>query len=238
MAKAKVLNAFDDVKPVVAPAPKSKAASLAGKVRVKGLQDYGGAVNVLKELTSLVESLKAEINAQAKEMFLAEVEKTGKRPENYKAIDGKAEGSLQFKKRSAVRALSDDEVEALDANGVPYDTVVATVETYVIDPEVLKDTAKMKKIGEAVGKLGFVGVFQHQPEVSKRVVSEETIDTVIKNGKTAELFDTVFDQAVRATMTDNELAWNIVGELIGKRIEDGKQVNRKAFAKAAELLKA
>jgi len=187
------------------PEPKTKAKAKADGVEIKGLEDYSLIDALLKSLGAVKDTLAVAIKDESRELFVSVKDK--KRPANLKGFDGAATASIQLQKRSTRSPLSADEVTLLIERGIPYDTVEARAETFVINPAYANDGALLGKIDKALkGVKGLPEDFILKQEgVTSHVVSDESILTMYAKEQARELVDTLCTLAVKPTLANPDL---------------------------------
>lgn len=198
------------------PATKTKAKKVGVEIEIEGLEDYALVDALLKTLEAVKDSYAENVKNQAREHFL-EAAENGKRPENFRGLDGCAEASIELRKRSTRSVLSDDEVAILEAANVPYDTIEDVSEAFVINPKYLGDSALLARIEKVKGlPEDFI---QKQEKVSRRAVSDDTLTKIFANGLAGELFDLVTTLAIKAKLNTPEDAKTLalVKKLLGAK---------------------
>ncbi len=107
----------------------------------------------------------------------------GKRPSNFKGVEGEVTASCELRIRSSRSALNADEAELMRENNIPTTVVVDTRDAYVINPEHAHNAGYQKAIQKALGPLIKKGILpddiiMRQQGVSRTVVGEEALDQV------------------------------------------------------------
>lgn len=196
------MSVFANAKTLVTDKPKTGKAKKP-EVPLQGLEDVALLEALLQSIGAYKESLEAAVKDQAREIFLAKA--NGRRPENFRAVEGLAEASVELRKRSSRTVLSEDEVAVFDEHNIPYDTIVEQAETFVLNPNL--DAATLAKIDKALSGIKGLpdNVILKQTGVTKRVVSEATIDTVFKKGKAEEMLDTICVLALKPKIANPNL---------------------------------
>ena len=138
-----------------------------------------------------------------KEVFTRQ---SNKRPENFRGFEGSASASCEFRKRSIRSVLTEEEVGALEKDGIPVGSEVMVPSRFIINPEYMMDQALLQKISDAMRKVpglpeNFIVL---QAEQSSRVVTDETVDKVCERGLITQHFDKVATMAIKAKL-ENEL---------------------------------
>lgn len=178
-----------------APATKTAAKKKSDKkeFNISGLSDLSTIDALMETLEAHRAAVAAKVKSQMKDQFVELGNIDGKRPANFRGVDGDASASCELKKRSSVSKLSDEEVEMLDDAGISYEKAIVVQEAFLINPAYASDQALMDKVSKALEKVpGLPGDFiQFQAEVSKNIVTDESMDQVFKNGVADELLDIV-----------------------------------------------
>jgi predicted regulator of amino acid metabolism with ACT domain len=192
------MSIFANAKSLAPEKPKTKKSNKA-EIQLEGLEQFALLDSLIKSLEAVRDTYCDMVKCDAREIF---AKADGKRPENFRGIDGDAEASIELRKRSSRSTLSEEEVATLTEHKVPFDVVDDVTETFVINPEYANDSALLGKIDKALG--GVKGLPENfilrQAGVSRRVVSDATIDHVFAHGLASELMDTVTTLAVKAKL--------------------------------------
>jgi len=203
------MSMFDNAKTVKTG---TKAKATKEFINIPGLLVSAGLDVVIKSLTALKKSKDAEIKETMMGLFAAKGVETGKRPESFRGQDGAAEASCELRIRSSASALTEDEITLLASKNIPTETVVDTVETFVINPEYLADAKIMGAIEKALK--GVKGIpedlFLKQEGKSKTVVGEGAFDALFSaKGITVEealdLLPLISVPAIKPTLKDDDL---------------------------------
>jgi len=181
---------------------------------IKGLSDYAHVDAVIKNLTTLRETLGEDINTKMKKIF-----KTGeKRPDNFRGIDGTASASCEMRRRASSSPLTTEERAAFDAAEIPYETLDVVPQRYIVNPKWAGDEKLLEKISAALAKIpGMPDDFIQLQEGSKKyVVTEESINTVYEKKLTDRFFTMVSVLAIKAKLekTDVKASIKVVKEII------------------------
>lgn len=183
---------FADAK-VIAP-PTTKAKKSAGnEVQVDGLYEIAAIDLVIKNLESAKSALEGDVKNQVRDIFINNAEKTGKRPSNFRGIDGPAEASCELRKRSTRSVLTEDEANLLTEANIPFETVTDIEETFVINPAYASDQKLLAKIEKALKGIKDLpeDFIMKQQGATRKVVSDETIDTVFEKKLGRKFLDIV-----------------------------------------------
>lgn len=214
---------FDKAESVKTGAKKS-AKPTKDEVVLVGLEEVAALDAVIKALTAIQVTKAAEVKVAMIERFAAEGIRLGKRPENFRGIEGEASASCELRARAVTSALKPDELIALKEANISVTEVVDTVETYVINPEYLTNMKVMNAVETALkGAKGIPeDLFQKQDGKSKTVVADTA-------------FDDLFGSKTKRAIATVETLVAIVGvPAIKATFAEGKM--KEAFATAKGLL--
>lgn len=177
------MGLFANAATVAAPAAKGRAAEVE-TVAVKGLQRYAALQAAIKSLTALAAVEEATVKESMRDRFIAVGVETEKRPQNFKGVDGKAEGSCQLKIRTSASALSAEDQALLTAHDIPFESNIKTREAFMINPAYTNNMTLLAKVEEALADVDLPEDFMmKQEEVSTKIVSEASIDAVFKKAE-------------------------------------------------------
>lgn len=196
-------NIFAQAKVIEAKPAKSKKDDKT-EVRIAGLEDYAIICDLVKNLTTIKETVGETVKNEMRKIFASSKTK----PENFRGIDGKASASCEMRKRSSTSPLTPEEVELLSRNSIPFDTVAVTEERYVINPAYMNDQKLLEKISEALSKVkGLPDDFiMLQKGTEKSIVSDRTIEKVFECGLGESLIDTVAVLAIKPKMDNVDVS--------------------------------
>lgn len=214
---------FDKAEAVKTGAKKS-AKPAKEQVVLAGLEEVAALDAVIKALTAIHVTKAAEVKTAMTERFAAEGTRLGKRPENFRGIEGDASASCELRARAVTSPLKPEELIACKENKISYTEVVDTVATYVINPEYLTNMEIMSAVEEALKSAKGIpsDLFQKQEGKSKIVVADTA-------------FDELFDPKVKRSVATVETLLGIVGvPAIKATFAEGKMAE--AFSKAKSLL--
>lgn len=144
---------------------------------------------ITKSLKGLRETYEAMAKDEMLDVFVGDGLKIGKRPENYRGVNGLGEASCELRKRASSSPLLDEEVSELKKAGIEVKLETTQEEMFVFNPEVLKNPELRAKISAAFAKIDFEGLqpIERIAPVQKYVATEEAIDEVFKISKTAKI---------------------------------------------------
>lgn len=175
------MGMFDEAKKVKPAAKGAKKTKV--EIQTAGLQDYAAIDAAIKALGALKDTTGAAIKSDMLDQFVEMGSATKTRPESYTGVEGAASASLELRARSATSPLSEDEVELLEEKGIPTQVVVATVETFIINPAYAFDAALLGKIEKALKSVKGIpeDLFMKQDGTSKTILAEGALDAVFKH---------------------------------------------------------
>ena len=178
--KAK-FNPFENAKT----APKKSAAKAGAnkpEFTVPGLAPYVALDLVEKRLKSLKAVLREPVNTFMHTHFVESAAKTHTVPVNFDGVDESAKANCQLRKNGANIPLSPEAADLLASHNVPVETVADMPDTFIINPEYLKDAGLMERVAKALQTVKDLpkDFIQHQEATTKRVVGEGTVEAVCK----------------------------------------------------------
>lgn len=205
------IDFFDAAASLPVKGKKADAKKNEDRINTDGLLDYAVLSAAEKAIKAIKEVQGSKVKGQMRSFFVQEGNEKKRKPENYKGIDpdGIATASLQLRKRGEQRPLSDEEIENLKEEGIPFDEVVVVPETFIVNPKYKDDAVLKAKLNEALGKVaGLPSDFLlRQPGVTKVVISEDTENALFKlpTVKVRLLLDTVFELAIRSSIDSEKM---------------------------------
>lgn len=203
------MGMFDNAKTVKAAKP-AKAGKEKVEVETAGLEEYAALDAAIKALTALRDSAGGNIKSAMLDYYAAEGVRLGTKPDSYTGVEGTARASMELRVKASNIALSADEVELLTTHNIPTQTVVATVETFIINPDYATDGEMLGKIEKALKSVKGIpaDLFMKQEEVSKTVMGEGALNAVFKHD-----VDTALDllgvcgvPAIKAVLATDDVA--------------------------------
>jgi hypothetical protein len=211
---------FANVK-TVKPAAKTKKSDKP-RIEMEGMHEFAALAAVIKSLTSVYETMEADIkNQMAMEFVKAGCEKKA-RPENFKGYEGdNAEASCELRARSSASALSAAEQELFAEYNLPTKKVESIVDTFVINPEYAGNAELMNKIAKKLNTIKDIpeDLFMKQDGVSKTVVGEDALDAVFKLDAAAvtKLIRVVGTLAIKPRFSDMDVAMAAISHLVSNQ---------------------
>ncbi len=194
------MSIFDKAKKIEAPEAAKGKKDDKEKIHVDGLSKLAVVDAVVKAFTALQSTLDESVKDEMANTFIGIATQTKKRPENFRGIDGAAvSASCEMRKRSSASPLSEDEVTMLKQFGVPIEEITVREDAYVINPVYFSDSEMLEKVSKALEKVkGLPEDFiLRQEKVTKKVVSDATIDVVFEKGLGRSLMNMVTTLAVK-----------------------------------------
>jgi len=209
------MSLFTNAKAVDAPKSAAKKNTKV-EVALKGLQQLAEVDALIKALSSVKTSLEQSVKAEAFDHFFDEAQATAKRPENFRGIDGIASASIEMRKRSTASALSEEEKEMFEANGLVVEKVVSVQHMFGINPSYAADNKLLEKVSTALEGIVPADFIVVQEEKSKFVVGEATIEKAFTSKAPREIIEAVTVMAIKPKLeaTDINAIINDVKSLI------------------------
>jgi len=218
-------NMFAAAKAVSKKAPTKKAkGKQKEEVAIHGMEDLARIDSAIKALDALKKTVEGDVKSQIMKHYVSKGMKDKKRPDTFTGTEGKATASCELRKRSVRSALNIEDRTLLDDHKIPYNVAVKVPGTFVINPEYAGDEKLLAAISEALENIEGVPVdfITYQEEVTTAEVTDETVDAVFQNARSAKnlarVLDVVSSLAVKAKTT--EKVSDILTELIELVDED------------------
>lgn len=205
-----------------APAPKAKKGEKA-RIAMPGLETYAALISVGKQIETMSKTMATQIKSRMAVEFQATGMKHRKRPENFKGFEGIGEASCELRCRSSSSPLTVEEIEMLKEHNIPVREDDVVVETYIINPAYAADSAMLEKVAKALeGVKGLPEDFILHQSQKKTCVDETSLDAVFAlpdAADVARLFPLVAVLAIKPTVSDEEKAFEKVGDLLFETVE-------------------
>lgn len=184
-------NLFTKAKVAAKPAAPSKAKDKA-EVSIPGLADLAAVDALMKSLAAIKETLEFDVKSQTLDQFKSQVANTGK-IENFRGVDDGASASCEFRKRSSASALNEAEIELLQRFKVPVGEKTIVEGCFRVNPKYSCDSKLLEKISNAISKVKGVpeDFIEMQEEVSKTIVTDESVAVACKDSKVFDAVATV-----------------------------------------------
>jgi hypothetical protein len=211
---------FFSAKFVVTATPKGKTKSKKKEVTIDGLEQLAEIDAMIKNLSALREDLDRTVKDKAREIFIDLGQTT--RPENFRGVDGDAEASIEFRKRSTRSVLTPAEVEAFEKLNIPVETIQDVSETYIINPAYAGDSALLEKIDNALKKVKNLpeDFILKQGGTSRKVVGDDTVTEVFSKGLIRQFFDTIGVLAVKPKLDVTDIS--VIAKKVMAYIKSGQ----------------
>jgi hypothetical protein len=197
-------------------APKKSKADTKDKIEIKGLEKYATIASLMTNLETVAKTLEGEVKDQMRDVFTRQ---NNKRPENFRGIEGHASASCEMRKRTIKSALSDDEVESLEKDGIAIGREVTIPARFIINPAFAEDMTLLQKVSDALQKIPGLpeNFILQQAEQSHRVVTDETLNQVCAKGLIKRHFEKVATMAIKPKL-ETELDIDDVLESVRKLV--------------------
>lgn len=168
----------------------AKKKPVKDEYKVEGLAELAALDSLIKSLTAVKATYEANVKSEALEIFKRQVARTTRKPESVRGVDEGASASLEFRKRSSVSALDEEEMRILSGFGVPVGQNVIVEECFRINPNYTNDMALLDKVSAALMKVKDLpaDLIEQQPKVYKNIVTDDTITVACRDPK---VFDKV-----------------------------------------------
>ena len=218
------MSMFEKAKasPVAAPKPKAKKDEKA-RIAMPGLETYAALVAVGKQIETMSKTMATQIKSRMAIEFQASGMKHRKRPDNFKGFEGIGEASCELRVRSSSSPLTVEEIEMLKEHNIPVREDDVVVETFIINPEYASNSDLLERVSKALeGVKGMPNDFILHQSQKKVCVDETTIDAVfaIEDPKiVAQLFPLVAVLAIKPTVSDEEKAFEKIGDILFETVE-------------------
>ena len=161
---------------------KARAKKAGNEIPTPGLQEYAALDTAIKTMETLKETFKGSLHEEMQTRFVATGMVRKGKPENYKAADTDAKGSMQLRKRTSRSALSSVDQDALNELGIPFATEEDIPTTFVINPEHKDNEELLAKVSDALSKVDGIpeDFIQMQVGTPRSFVTDESVDAVFK----------------------------------------------------------
>jgi hypothetical protein len=224
------MNMFAKAAAAAPAKPKAKAKEADTSIVMEGVEQYAAICAVMKSLEAVQKTLASDLKAQGVDLMVTEGMRLKSAPESIKAREGQGSANIQLRCKGSNIALSEEDIERLNENNIPLQTVDNVVETYVINPAYKDDEKTLEKVSKALAKVpGLPEDFiQLQRDQKVCVDGDNTLNALmaIKDRALVEaLLPLVTIQAIKPTFTgDMEAALAKVGEMLG--LEESKPAKK------------
>lgn len=189
-------------------APTKSAAKKATKTEVTlvGLEQVAQIDALLKALTAAKATLEADVKASAFTYFFDEAHASGKRPENFRGVEGTASASIEMRKRSTASALSDEEVTLFEQHGLKVEKAISVQKLFGINPAYAGDDKMLEAVSTAIAKIVPADFIVVQEEKSKNVVGEETMEQAFKIKAPREIIEAISVMAIKPKLETTNIS--------------------------------
>lgn len=176
---------------------------------IDSLREYAALKNAAKQIDTVLETLKEEVNDQALDIFLNSQNKA-----SFQGVDGDTTASLQLRKASSRSTLSEASQELLAANDV--DTVKTEDSRFYIDRKYSDNAELLEKVAAALEGVVPEDFFGHTGD--KYIVGPNALEQALKiedEDARRSVTKVVGTQATRANFGgSNEEALNILRDVL------------------------
>lgn len=171
---------FSSAATIKAPVAKGRKAEVAS-IEMPGMERFAAIKAAIDTLTALAGVEEAALKGLMADRFINVGTTAQARPDNFKGLDGAAEGSCQLKVRSTASVLSEDDQKLLATHEIPFGSITKTEEAFLINPIYTNDMALLAKVEEALENVDLPDNFlMKQEKVSVSIVTEESLTAVFK----------------------------------------------------------
>lgn len=201
-------NIFATAKKVPAKSTAAKKAKERDEYRIEGLAQLATIDSLIKSLTAVKATYEASVKDETLEIFKAQVARTAKKPESFRGIDGGASASMEFRKRSSVSGLNEEEMRILSAFNVPVGQNVQVEECFRINPKYTNDMDLLSKVSAAIQKVKGVpeDLIEMQPKTYKNVVTDDTITVACRDAHVFEnVAEVIGTLAIKPKLDESDL---------------------------------
>lgn len=194
------MSMFKSAKTIEPSKPSKKTAE---NVQIDGLKDLAEVDALIKSLGAIREQLDQDVKAAGFDHFYDVA--NGRRPDNFKGIDGDATASIELRKRSTASGLTEDEIALLVKHNLPYEKAVATPRMFGINPKYAENEELLGKVETALKSIVPEDFIVLQEEKSKQVVVDDTLEQAFKISAPREVIETITVMAVKPKLTNFDL---------------------------------
>lgn len=202
-------NMFAKAKEVAvetAKSPKKAATPVIADVELLASIDA-----ITKALGALKKTVESSVKEDMMDLFVETGMATKNAPKAFDAHEGDATVNCQLRKRASNRALTDEEVSFVTANGVSVETVVAKEATYLFNPKYANDSKMLEEVSGKLEGLDLpADLIIYQTEEKSVVTTGDSIREVFANNNDAELIKRLLEVvavgAVKPNLNTNDLS--------------------------------
>jgi hypothetical protein len=203
-----VSNLFTQAKELKQPEKPGKTSD--APVELEGLKQLAELKTVIDALEGLRETVDQDVKARAFDMFCEKA--NGRKPENFKATDGYATGSIMLRKRTTRSALTDSELIVLRGFGLEPAEQVVKNEMYGINPVYAEDHKLLEMVSKALQTIVPADFFVKQSKQSTYVVDDNMVTKAFELGASKDVIQMLTTMAINANIKDvplNEVFQNV-----------------------------
>jgi hypothetical protein len=198
-------NLFGKAK-AIATTPKAAASKdKKEQVNLDGLEQLAQIDALIKALGTLKSTIETDVKDAAFDVFYDKVLETGKRPDNFRGVEGTASASIELRKRSTTSVVSEEEKPLFEKNGIPLETVVTVQKLFGINPKYASDDNLLEKVSGALDSIVPDDFIVVQEEVSKTVVSEASMDKAFSSKAPKEVIRAISVMAIKPKLETTDL---------------------------------
>jgi len=189
--------------------PKKAKKEKTEKTEVEFESDFATLVNVAiveSALKGVKDSLSEQYKEFALEIFCETIKESPKQPETFRAFNGDATGSFQFRKSGS--GFGQEIADLLDEKEIPYEKEVKTGEQFVINPEILANQELLGRLAvalKAIKEFEGIQIVQKVEAVTKNQFTDATIHGIVKNFDESEQ-KRIFGEISTLAFADPKLA--------------------------------
>jgi hypothetical protein len=194
----KMANLFKTAKTVEAPATKSSKKTKPS-VSLAGLEELAKLDAVIKA------TVETEVKDLAFQMFFKEAQDKAARPDNFRAVDGAAEASIEMRKRSSASPVVDD-LPLFEMHNIPLEKKITTQRLFSINPRYENNDELLEKVSAALEGIVPDDFIMIQEEQSKMIVSDETVDYAFTNKAPEEIIRAISVLAIKPKLSETDIS--------------------------------
>lgn len=202
-------------------APKTKKVSEVSQYVLSGLSRFAALTAAIKSLGALAEVEETNVKAKMIDQFVASGMARNSKPDNFEGVEELASASCQLKIRSSASVLSDEDVEILKKENIPYNEHTKQEEAFLINPKYTNDMELLSRVEEALANVALPEDFLlKQEKISANVASPKSIDAIfaLKNEeKIRALLPLVTTLAIKPKIEGN--FWAILDDITAETTE-------------------
>jgi len=203
---------FKKVNVEVKTEPKKKGKEKI-QLKIPGLQQLTLLDALIKQATAMQATLKAEANTIGFEKFVS-LAGQSERPSSFEGLDGYATASVEVRKRSSGSVLTDEEVDVLKKAGIEAQTKVTQPHLFAINPKYATNESLLGKVEKALSKIVPDDFISQQLEVSRKVVSDEMLDTAFRKGADEQVLAILTTMALKPKLSESYNMDNLIKDAL------------------------